>query len=158
MTPQESPEYRYTLSRIITTPSVRPRKRVLWVMLNPSTATDTKDDATIRKCIGFSQRWYCTFMSVVNLYAARSTDPKGLKKMADPVGPENDKTIVHEAAHTDLIVLAWGNLPTYAKRRGRAVLWLLKPWVTHTLGITKAGFPRHPSRAPYSTELRVLHE
>lgn len=148
-------EYRYTLYRNVPNPGMR-RKRVLWVMLNPSTADEVNDDATIRKCIGFSRRWACTEMLVVNLYAARSTDPKGLRKMSDPVGPENDRTILHEATHANLIVLAWGNLPKYAHRRRQAVTWLLRPWRLYALGVTKAGHPRHPSRAPYNTELREL--
>jgi hypothetical protein len=60
------------------------------VMLNPSTADETKDDPTIRRVIGFAKAWGHTELHVLNLFALRATNPKALKVHADPVGPEND--------------------------------------------------------------------
>jgi len=49
-----------------------------FVMLNPSTADGFRDDATIRKCIGFAKRWGFDGIQVVNLFAWRSRDPLDL--------------------------------------------------------------------------------
>jgi len=76
--------YRYTLTR-----EWEDGRCVAWLMFNPSNADATDDDATIRKCIGFSKRWGYGRMAVVNLYGVRSRDPKTVAKTADPVGPLN---------------------------------------------------------------------
>ena len=49
-----------------------------WVMLNPSTATARKDDATIRRIKWFSSRWGFGNITVVNLYAWKATKPKAV--------------------------------------------------------------------------------
>lgn len=41
---------------------------VLFIMLNPSTATDILNDPTIRRCIGFAQRWGYAKLLVGNAY------------------------------------------------------------------------------------------
>src|SRR5690606_18576726 len=86
-------QYRYLLTRPIPAPFWKPDAgEAVFVMLNPSTADASEDDPTIRRCIGFAKEWGCTGLTVANLYALRSTDPKGLWKHRDPVGPENDAT------------------------------------------------------------------
>ena len=52
--------------------------RLVWVMLNPSTATDTANDPTVRRCIGFAIRWGYRVMDVTNLSPVRATDPSEL--------------------------------------------------------------------------------
>ena len=61
----------------------------VWVMLNPSTADATTDDATIRKCMGFAKRWGFAGIEVVNLYALRSTDPRAMLGNAARIGEHN---------------------------------------------------------------------
>lgn len=61
--------------------------KICWVMLNPSTADETLDDPTIRRVRSFSQREGYGSLVVVNLYAMRATDPKGLiGSVVDNVG------------------------------------------------------------------------
>src|SRR3990167_7612004 len=84
--------YRYTLHRPI--PSIlRWVKPLLCIMVNPSTADATKEDPTVRRCIGFAKDMGATSLTVVNLFAFRSASPKALATMDDPVGPDNDRHI-----------------------------------------------------------------
>ena len=77
--------YRYLLTRRLG----RGAKVATFIMLNPSRADAEKDDATIRKCMGFASRWDCARLQVVNLFALRAADPAALRGVDDPVGPEN---------------------------------------------------------------------
>lgn len=155
-----TPDYRYTLSRQF---GMLHARRVLFVMLNPSTAGDRHDDPTIRRCVYFAKRLAnASELHVVNLYAARSTDPKWLKTFDDPVGPLNDRTIRAEVSAADIVVAAWGALHTEAHRRravrvmgmmveatpmGQAIYRLGPP--------TKHGHPRHPLYLKKSVGLEV---
>jgi hypothetical protein len=88
-------------------------------MANPSTASATEDDATIRKCIGFSKHAGFGRMIVVNLYALRSRDPKTLRKATTPIGPMNDYWIQQAIGESREIICAWGcaeHLPEPEKR------------------------------------------
>ena len=50
---------------------------VAFIGLNPSTADETLDDPTIRRCIGFAKAWGAGGMYMLNLFGWRSTDPAG---------------------------------------------------------------------------------
>jgi len=54
--------YRYSLTRIWD----YTLGKVVFILLNPSTADETEDDRTSSKCIGFAQQW--GFGSITNLY------------------------------------------------------------------------------------------
>ena len=141
--------YRYTLERAWDDS----KPRVLFVLLNPSTADETEDDATLRRGIGFSRGWGCGSVTFVNLFAFRATQPSDLKKASDPVGPENTIYIRHEAAKADEIVLAWG---AHGGLLGqdKKVLSLLSEFDLFHLGLTKDGHPKHPLRLRADTELQ----
>lgn len=132
---------------------------VLWVMLNPSTADATVDDPTVRRCILFTQRWAGTGehpryggLVVANLFALRSTDPRELKRVDDPVGLENDRYIIEAVRDSEMVIAAWG-VHGRLHDRDRDVLGLLrehrKP--VRCLGVTKGGDPRHPLYMPNSS-------
>jgi hypothetical protein len=129
----------------------------LWVMLNPSTATHTEDDATIRKCRGFSRRWGLGGMVVVNLFAFRTTYPRHLVETTDPVGPANDATIIEQAAHAERIVCAWGTHGVLHNRSETVLSFIQDRKRRDTpilcLGKTQAGMPKHPLHIAYATEL-----
>ena len=114
-----------------------------FVMLNPSTADAERDDATIRRCIGYAQRWGYGSLEAVNLFAYRSTDPRQLRLVEDPVGPENDRHLLALRGRCSLLVAAWGNWGNLL-RRGEGVLELLSSHPLHCLGTTRAGHPLHP--------------
>jgi hypothetical protein len=132
-------QWRYQLSRIWRA-DLEP---VIWVMLNPSTADETKDDPTIRRVIGFSMNWGYGGAIIYNLFAWRSPHPTFLRKTPDPVGPENDQHLV-AIAENRLVICAWGN-DGQLYGRSRAVLPLLAHCRLECLGTSKhTGEPKHP--------------
>lgn len=86
------------------------RMPIMWLMLNPSTADADIDDATIRRCMKFSETWGYGSMWVGNLFAWRSTDPTALFGMTEDqrIGPENQEHLISMAHESEKIVCAWG--------------------------------------------------
>ncbi|MBY9079534.1 DUF1643 domain-containing protein [Paenibacillus sp. HN-1] len=135
----ETGSYRYLLWR--TWDENLPK--VLFIMLNPSTADENEDDPTICRCIGFAKKWGYGSLEVVNLFAYRATDPDELKVCNDPVGPENDVHIIEAIKRTGLVVAAWG-VKGRLNRRDKSIMKLLSPVSLNCLAVTKEGHPRHP--------------
>lgn len=119
---------------------------VTFVMLNPSTADAEQDDPTIRRCMGYARSWGYDGITVVNLYALRSTDPRQLWRADDPIGPSNDQYLTTAAMRAALddapIVAAWG--ANARSDRVLAVRALRCMDRLSVLALTKAGTPRHP--------------
>jgi len=143
--------YRYELRR----PADAPRAvsaRLLWVMLNPSTANAVDDDPTIRRCRGFSEAWgYGGAFCVGNLYGWRSPYPAALRAADDPIGdPHNGDHLRLMAIEAEVIMLAWGSDEGPVKKRSDKILEHLWVWNRkfHVLGWTKHGSPRHPLMFP----------
>ena len=130
-------KYRYSLWRIWD----NNLRKVMFIGLNPSTANELVDDPTIRRCIGFARSWGYGGLYVVNLFAYRATDPKRLRKVANPVGHENDKWLLETASQVEIIVAAWGNKGAYLNRDCEVRKMLPN---LYCLGVTKPGQPRHP--------------
>lgn len=107
----ECGKYRYQLWRIWNDKL----PKVLFIMLNPSTAGASEDDNTIRRCIGFAKSWGYGGLYVGNIFAYRSTDPKYLLKAPDPVGKENNRHLSEMGNKCKAAVLAWGNPATTKK-------------------------------------------
>jgi len=136
--------YRYTLTRWWD--RLAKRGRVCWVMLNPSTADALVDDPTVRRCAQFSHRWGYGGMIVVNIFGLRATDPKHLRKVADPVGPDNDFAVIAAATACDLVMAAWGTHGGLNNRGCQVHRKLARtPGLeVYALGVTSGGFPKHP--------------
>lgn len=117
--------------------------------LNPSTADETTDDPTIRRCLGFARAWGYGSLLMVNLFAYRSTDPQGLLTVADPIGPENDDHLTRAAWGN--VLAAWGAHPL-ARERAENVLRMLNWRDVECLGVTKSGAPKHPLYIAASTQ------
>lgn len=118
-----------------------------FIMLNPSIADAEVDDPTIRRCMGFAQRWGMGALHVLNLYALRSPYPTDLWKADDPVGPDNDAYLLRHAQSAQMMgwpmVAAWGN----NAKPDRVERVVNMPWVNSTLtclGTTMSGAPKHP--------------
>ena len=120
----------------------RSRAVVAFVMLNPSTADASRDDPTIRRCIGFARAWGFGGVEVANLFALRATDPRDLRGVPDPVGPRNARSLKAALAHASLVVVAWGADPF--ARHVRLPRALSSHRRLRCLGRTGAGAPRHP--------------
>ena len=106
--------YRYWLEAQL---SASPDKVCLFLMLNPSTATEDVSDRTLTKCKRFADRWGYSILRIVNLFAFRTSEPKDLGRVNDPAGKttlcsrcqaDNDWHIITAARSADKIVLAWG--------------------------------------------------
>lgn len=134
--------------------------RLVFVMLNPSTADGSADDPTIRRCVGFAQVHGFDGIEVVNLYAYRATSPRDLADNGWLIGPDNDHTIVATAERAarsgGAVCCAWG---AHAAKRERpsTVLSLLQRAgaAPQCLERTKAGHPAHPLYLPGATNLRA---
>jgi hypothetical protein len=111
-------------------------------MLNPSTADAARDDPTVRRCIGFARSWGYGGLEVVNLFAYRATDPRALRRAADPVGPANRRHIAAAIANARLVIAAWGADATAGDAAAR--LRALSRRELRCLGLTRSGAPRHP--------------
>lgn len=132
--------YRYGLSRIWNEEG----KKVMFMMLNPSTADAEKDDPTTRRCINYAKSWGYGGLYVGNLFAYRSTKPEGLFKVFDPVGPENDYWISVMAQRSYIVVCAWGNKRIIEKMRPEHRPLDFVDNSLYYLELSKDGIPKHP--------------
>lgn len=125
-------------------------KFVLFVMLNPSTADGSEDDATISRCVAFAKAWGYDRMEVVNLFAYRATSPADMLKLShdvDPVGYRNEHFFGTAAYDADKIVCAWGNHGSHLGQDQTALGWL-DAYRSNAeiccLKLTGRGQPSHP--------------
>jgi len=146
--------YRYLLTRVWDDR----QPRALFVMLNPSTATEVQNDPTVERCERRARALGFGAFRVTNIFAFRATDPKEMRAAPDPVGPENDAAILGSLdwaqGEMDQIVCAWGSHGAHLGR-GDAVERLLRETgrpLTH-LGLTAAGAPKHPLYIGYAQPL-----
>lgn len=139
---------------------IKEGKNMLYVFgINPSTATDTDSDPTMRRVVGFVDNNGFDGFAMMNLYPLRSTDPnalprnidfelhkKNLQKIKDIIGSNKNPNVL----------LAFGNtinVAPYLKDCLKDIVDLLQPLNPKWKQIgepTKMGNPRHPSRAAYS--------
>jgi hypothetical protein len=139
--------YRYSLTRRWDDTA----RKVLFVMLNPSTADEIQNDPTVERCEQRARRLGYGAFRVTNIFAFRATDPRDMRAATDPVGPQNDRVLRDAAAWADDIIAAWGVHGAHLGR-GPDVGRMLA--ATHVplfhLGLSKAGHPRHPLYLPYA--------
>jgi hypothetical protein len=126
---------------------------VLFVMLNPSKATEVQNDPTVERCERRARALGFGAFQVTNIFAWRDTDPFAMRKATDPIGPQNDATILDGVAWADQVVAAWGTHGAHLNR-GPQMAEILhgsgKP--IYTLGLSKHGHPKHPLYISYSQQ------
>ncbi len=138
--------YRYSLTRIWD----HDDRRLLYIMLNPSTATEIANDPTIERCERRARLLGYGGFRACNLFALRETDPSRLKRAPMPEGPDNRVLILDAVDWADDVLCAWGIHGAH-RGQGRSVLELLlaSPRPLLALGVTRSGHPRHPLYVPY---------
>ncbi len=102
--------HRYLLIREVRAPSAGEQlSSALFVMLNPSTADASHDDATVRRLTAMVKGWkgFGRF-EIVNLFTFRSTDPKALVGNPHVNDLRSDSYLVAAASRADRIVCGWG--------------------------------------------------
>lgn len=131
------------------------------IMVNPSTADATDNDATIRKLLGFGRNYGWGRIVVGNLFAYRATDVRELATVDDPVGPDNDQHLRDILSGANQIVFAWGpttKLPKRLRDRWKSVASVadeISGGRMYSIGDpAKDGQPCHPLILPYSRKLQ----
>jgi hypothetical protein len=139
--------YRYELTRVWDAAG----RKALFVMLNPSTATEVQNDPTVERCERRARALNFGGFRVCNIFALRQTDPKLMRAHPEPVGPANDAAILDGCGWADTIVCAWGTHGEHLDR-GRQVEALMRGTGARlfTLGRTRQGHPRHPLYIGYA--------
>ena len=142
-------QYRYALTRTWDTTG----RRLLYVMLNPSKATELANDPTIERCERRARQLGYGSFRVSNLFALRETDPARLKRAIHREGPDNAAQLAKAAQWADDILCAWGVHGSH-KDQGESAECLLRDSgkTLMTLGLTKDGLPRHPLYVSYKTK------
>ena len=114
--------------------------KVMFIGLNPSTANEWKDDATLRRTIRLSKQWGFGGLYMLNLYAKVSTNPKLLFQSKDPVGRLNDRYLSRYSKKCKEVIVAWGKMPE--EKRVLAVTSMFPRAKCITCNLD--GSPRHP--------------
>ena len=146
--------YRYLLTRAW----APDQGKALFIMLNPSTATERQNDPTVERCERRARTLGFGAFRVCNIFAYRATDPRAMRAAPDPVGPWNDAAILDSLPWADCIICAWGTHGAHLDR-GPQVERLLRAagaplW---HLGLSKAGHPKHPLYIGYAVQPQPWH-
>lgn len=140
-------KYRYALTR---TWNEQGRK-LLYLMLNPSKATELANDPTIERCQRRAEQLGYGAFRVCNLFALRETSPAKLKRARKPEGPANTAQLIAAADWADEILCAWGVHGAHRDQHLKVIALLKQtnqPLLA--LGTTKEGHPRHPLYVGYT--------
>jgi hypothetical protein len=129
--------YRYCLWRIWD----EEKPMVSFIGLNPSTASENLNDATIRRVIAFAKKWGYGGVYMLNCFPYVSTNPDNLIVTGNDT--TNDQWIRQIGALSKEIIFAWGNFRIVKERKRDIELLKMFP-DAKALVINKDGSPRHP--------------
>ena len=76
-----------------------------------------------------------------------------MRKAVEPIGPENDATILNGVAWADQTICAWGTHGEHMSRGSQmeVILRNTRAPLFH-LGLSKAGHPKHPLYIAYTQQ------
>ncbi len=125
-------------------------ERVAFIMLNPSAADASFDDATVRKCRSYADSWGYERLVVANLFPLISTDPKALRTSLDLYGDRQEADHAIEiVCRSALVVCAWGQHGAIDNRAAQVrALIRAERCAAHVLRLAKNGEPYHPLYLP----------
>ena len=139
--------HRYSLTRELSVSGAR----ILFVLLNPSTANESRNDRTAARCRAIAANVSGGKLGayrICNLFALISTNPGNLDSATDRGdGPQNDAAIAEACRWATRIVLAWGGGKGFIKARARKVEEIVRREFSgplHCLGVNRTGTPKHP--------------
>lgn len=155
-------------SPLFTALAVLPRRRLVAIGMNPSTADAFDPDPTVTRELGFARAWGCSLYSKGNLYGWREPKPALMwaehRAGVDIVGPHNDdaiRTMLTMLARDGGVALAcWGRMhasgdKALQEQRVFAVCRLAVEigvqW--QCLGKNADGSPKHPLYLPKTAQL-----
>jgi hypothetical protein len=145
--------YRYVLRRRLWRPAAKHESlRLVCVLLNPSIASATASDPTLRKCMGFASRWGYNELCIVNLFAFVATEPNALFAAADPIGPLNQHVLRVEIGCAHAVLLGWGSHRAVRLAAPSIATVIESHPKASCLGVNKDGSPKHPLYVPYATK------
>jgi hypothetical protein len=133
--------------------------RTLYVIgLNPSTANESKPDATMKKVLGFASYNGFDGFAMFNLCPVRATDPDNLPEEFDGILWIRNLALISKSITSPKpeILIAFGNnilKRDYLLQSFEYIIDALKnkQCKYYQIGkLTKKGFPRHPLYQPYS--------
>ena len=139
-------KYRYALGSL--------KKPTLFVIgVNPSKATDTFLDPTVKNVDSFSKLLGFQSFMMLNLYPQRSTDPKGLHQRAQTRHITKNLEVINDLIpHSATIWAAWGDLITTREYLLNSLIKIEEitlrkkcTWIQYD-SLTKKGHPKHPAR------------
>lgn len=142
-------QYRYSLTRMWQ----KDGRKALFILLNPSTATEMQNDPTVERCERRARALGFGAFAVTNIFAYRATNPLHMRTQVDPVGPGNDGAIADRVDWADHIICGWGSHGAHLAR-GAQVAGLLRAMnrpLFH-LGLTQSGQPKHPLYVGYAVQ------
>jgi hypothetical protein len=128
--------YRYILYRIWD----KSKPFIMFIGLNPSTATAEMDDPTIRRVKRFANDWGYGGVYMCNLFAVISPYPETIVTCSDPIA-DNDLHLQVAASKCKDVLFAWGSF-TEAEARAKEVIKMFPN--AFCLGKNKDGSPKHP--------------
>ena len=149
--------YRYELHRTWD----EDKDKVLFIMLNPSTADGWENDLTTIRCMNFAKKWGYGGIMIGNIYPFRAKRPKDLRKWLKACDGERPEAYENNISHVgamasevDITVCAWGcnykHIPSWIDKLADEVplyyLELCKDGITpkHPLGnLSKDLVPKH---------------
>jgi hypothetical protein len=120
---------------------------------NASTADELVNDPTVERCERRARKLGFGALVITNVFGWRSTNPKILRKVADPVGDGNDAAILEWARRAKMVLCAWG-LNARLHHRSEKVRALLArdKIATHCLRLCACGEAEHPLYISYSVQ------